>query len=127
LGVVGLTNTIRDAQSVHPVRHTIRADAKPASSTNCEEPYPTAQQLFNTYVGNASLPFGYGAGPGCSGLTPSQENSLYGAPHRGASSKGKGVNIAVFELSAYQHSDIATWAHHFYGPGYTPPLVDVNV
>ncbi len=33
----------------------------------------------------------------------------------------------MFELSAYQHSDINTWAHQFYGPGYTPPLVDVNV
>ena len=33
----------------------------------------------------------------------------------------------MFELSAYQHSDIATWAHQFYGPGYTPPLVDVNI
>src|SRR5207247_9709253 len=27
----------------------------------------------------------------------------------------------------YLHSDIATWAHQFYGPGYNPPLVDVNV
>ena len=33
----------------------------------------------------------------------------------------------MFELSAYLHSDIATWAHQFYGPGYNPPLVDVNV
>ena len=33
----------------------------------------------------------------------------------------------MFELSAYQHSDIDTWARHFYGPGYTPPLVDINV
>jgi hypothetical protein len=41
--------------------------------------------------------------------------------------KGKGVDIAVFELSGYLHSDIATWSHQFYGPGYNPPLVDVNV
>ena len=33
----------------------------------------------------------------------------------------------MFELSAYQHSDIATWAHYFYGPAYTPPLVDITV
>ena len=33
----------------------------------------------------------------------------------------------MFELSAYLHSDIATWTHQFYGPGYNPPLVDVNV
>ena len=37
------------------------------------------------------------------------------------------MTLAVFELSAYQHSDIATWAHYFYGPAFTPPLVDVNV
>jgi subtilase family serine protease len=45
----------------------------------------------------------------------------------GASGKGQGVTLAVFELSAYQHSDIATWAHYFFGPGFTPPLVDVTV
>src|SRR5262249_34525546 len=45
----------------------------------------------------------------------------------GSRAKGKGVDIAVFELSAYLQSDIATWAHQFYGPGYHPPLVDVNI
>src|SRR4051812_29403662 len=44
------------------------------------------------------------------------------APNLGARAKGKGVDIAVFELSAYQHSDIAHWAHQFYGPNYNPPL-----
>ena len=33
----------------------------------------------------------------------------------------------MFELSAYNHSDITTWAHTFYGPGYRPRLVDINV
>jgi subtilase family serine protease len=37
------------------------------------------------------------------------------------------VNAAVFELSAYQQSDIDTWAHQFYGKRYTPPLVDITV
>ena len=73
------------------------------------------------------FPFGYGGGPGCSGLTPSQTNSLYGAPHLGSHAKGQGVRLAVFELSAYQHSDINTWAQTFYGPGYTPPLEDITV
>ena len=73
------------------------------------------------------IPFGYGGGPGCQGLTPSQDNSIYGAPHVGPRGKGRGVNIGLFELSAYQHSDIDTWAKTFYGPGYTAPLVDVNV
>ena len=41
--------------------------------------------------------------------------------------RGAGVNLAVFELSAYQQSDIATWARNFYGPGFKPPLVDINV
>ena len=33
----------------------------------------------------------------------------------------------MFELSAYQQSDIHTWARTFYGPNYTPPLIDVNI
>ena len=105
----------------------MRRPAKASATTSCETAYPTMQQLFSlASTGPTSRP-GYGAGPGCSGLTPSQENSLYGAPNLGPRAKGKGVDIAVFELSAYQHSDIATWAHQFYGPGYNPPLVDVNV
>jgi subtilase family serine protease len=130
LGVIGLTNTQRDTQNAVHVRHfnnTFRSGAKASSASNCETPYPTVQQLISERVGGNALNLGYGAGPGCSGLTPSQENSIYGAPSRGASAKGKGVNIAVFELSAYQHSDIATWAHQFYGARYTPPLVDVTV
>jgi len=127
LGVIGLTNTVRDAQHVYRINNTMRRPAKAASTTSCETPYPTAQQLFDNIVGDQPLSLGYGAGPGCSGLTPSQDNSLYGAPNLGARGKGKGVDIAVFELSAYLHSDIATWAHQFYGPGYNPPLVDVNV
>ena len=33
------------------------------------------------------------------------------------------MSIGLFELSAYQQSDIATWAHQFFGPSFTPPLV----
>jgi subtilase family serine protease len=130
-GVVGLTNTVRDAIHATPLHHRVnavlRAHAKSDAKTSCETGYPTAQQLFDNIVGGQPLNLGYGAGPGCSGLTPSQENSLYGAPQRGPSAKGKGVNLAVFELSAYQQSDIQHWARQFYGPGYTAPLVDVNV
>jgi hypothetical protein len=127
LGVVGLTNTVRNAVHSKHFRNTMRRPAKASATTSCETGYPTAQQLFAFFDNGTNFPSGYGAGPGCSGLTPSQDNSLYGAPNLGARGKGKGVDIAVFELSAYQHSDIATWAHQFYGPGYNPPLVDVNV
>jgi kumamolisin len=41
--------------------------------------------------------------------------------------QGSHVNAAVFELSAYLPSDIATWASTFYGPSYTPRLSNVNV
>jgi subtilase family serine protease len=45
----------------------------------------------------------------------------------GPRGQGAGVNLAVFEQSAYQHADIETWAHTFYGKDYKPPLVDINV
>jgi kumamolisin len=127
LGVIGLTNTVREAQHAFHFNNTLPRAAKASSATSCETPYPTKQQLFGFYVDHVNFPSGYGAGPGCSGLTPSQDNSLYGAPNLGARAKGSGVDIAVFELSAYQHSDIAHWAHQFYGPGYNPPLVDVTI
>src|SRR5580693_647523 len=128
-GVIGLTNTVAehsmlDVPRFNNTMHPIGMKKTNVSGPNsrCETGYPTAQQFFS-----GSFPFGYGGGPGCSGLTPSQTNSIYGAPSVGPRGKGKGVNVGVFELSAYQHSDINTWAHQFYGPGYTPPLVDVNV
>ena len=97
------------------------------TTSGCETPYVTVAQLFAYVNNNTVSPYGYGGGPGCSGLTPSQDNSIYGAPNLGAAGKGLGVTLAVFELSAYQRSDIETWAHHFYGHAYTPPLVDITV
>jgi subtilase family serine protease len=131
-GVVGLSNTVREHSQVTRINNTMRPDAKSAgtssgASASCETGYVTTEELF-AYVNNGTgFPYGYGGGPGCSGLTPSQTNSIYSAPHLGPRGKGAGVNVAVFELSAYQRSDIDTWAHQFYGPNYTPPLRNINV
>ena len=132
LGVVGLSNTVRLHPSVAlpgPARPLGAKAHSSSSGSSCETGYVTSQELF-TYVnsdGADGFPYGYGGGPGCAGLTPSQTNSIYGAPNAGASAQGRGVTAAVFELSAYQQSDIDTWAHQFYGPRYTPRLVNVNV
>jgi subtilase family serine protease len=130
-GVVGLSNTVRERSMVAPDKRISRPVSQPAasasSSASCETGYPTRAQLFNFFNNGVNFPTGYGGGPGCSGLTPSQTNSIYGAPNAGPRGKGAGVTEAVFELSAYQASDIATYAHTFFGPGYNPPLVDVNV
>jgi subtilase family serine protease len=121
LGVVGVENTVRMRS------HVRRSPNSGASTASCEAPYPTVAQLYAAVNDGTSFPFGYGGGPGCNGLTPSQTNSLYEAPDFGPVGKGLGVKIAVFELSAYQHSDIQTWSQFFYGPRYRPPLVDVTV
>ncbi len=122
LGVVGLSNTVR----LHSLYHlTPNSHAGPKPS--CDSPYPDLAFIENVYIAGAAFTYGYGGGPGCSGLTPSQTNSIYDAPHVGARGQGEGVKFAVFELSAYQHSDIDTWAHQFYGPVYAPPLVDIAV
>ena len=127
LGVIGLSNTVRDTPGAYHIDDVIHPAGKSSGATNCGTSYPTRQQLFTMFVGGVMSPAGYGGGPGCSGLTPSQTNSIYDAPDVGPRGQGAGVNLAVFELSAYQHSDIDTWAQHFYGPGYTPPLADINV
>jgi subtilase family serine protease len=133
LGVIGLSDTVR----LHPlapsaVTHSLPASARSTkhsdSAPSCESGYPTTSELFS-YV-NFGTPYpavAYGGSPGCNGLTPSQTNSIYSAPNVGPRGKGAGINLAVFEESAYQHSDIDNWAHAFYGPRYTPPLVDINV
>jgi kumamolisin len=126
LGVLGLTNTVRIHDGVVPARPA-RRPGRTSSSASCQTSYPTLSLLVGQYVNGVSFPLGYGAGPGCNGLTPAQTNSLYGAPNVGPRGKGAGVTTAVFELSAYLPSDISTWAHQFYGSGFTPPLENVNV
>jgi subtilase family serine protease len=123
LGVVGLTNTVR----LRPTYQlTAASKAKHSSEPSCEIPYPQTLAQLDAIPANG--PFnGYGGGPGCSGLTPSQTNSLYNAPNAGPRGRGAGANVAVFELSAYNQSDITTWAHTFYGPRYQPRLVNINV
>jgi subtilase family serine protease len=121
LGVVGLTNTIRLQSHVRLSRY------HQPGNPPCETPYVTVTELFNLANNNTGFPYGYGGGPGCSGLTPAQTNSIYGAPNVGPSGQGSGVHFALFELSAYLHSDINTWTQQFYGPGYRAPLTDVIV
>jgi len=121
LGVVGLSNTVRLQSHVRRAPNGLHAN--PA----CEAPYPTAAQMYASANYGTQFPFGYGGGPGCNGLTPSQDNALYEALDLGPYGAGAGANFAVFELSAYQHSDIDTWGHTFYGNDYLPPLRDVNV
>jgi len=128
LGVIGLTSTVRAHDMAVPTKPASRSGGHgAATAASCETGYPTLSQLVGLYVNGVGFPSGFGGGPGCAGLTPSQTNSLYDAPHAGARGKGKGVNLAVFELSAYLPSDIATWAHTVYGPGFTPPLKNVIV
>ena len=125
-GVVGLTDTVR-LQSL-AVRPSSKAAAKSSSSSaSCETGYVTTAELFDLVSNNVGFPYGYGGGPGCAGLTPSQTNSMYGAPFASPRTEGAGVTAAVFELSAYQASDIDTWATTFYGKRYTPPLENVTV
>jgi subtilase family serine protease len=119
-GVVGLSNTVRPQ-----AQHVLAAHGSPKPS--CEAPYPSIQELYDAVNYGTPFPFGYGGGPGCNGLTPSQTNSIYGAPGATSITQGHGVNLAVFELSAYQQSDIQTWAHYFYGSRYSAPLRNVIV
>jgi Pro-kumamolisin, activation domain len=49
---------------------------------SCEIPYPTTLAQLEAIPING--PFnGYGGGPSCTGLTPSQTNSIYHAPNAG--------------------------------------------
>ena len=127
-GVVGLTNTVRlQSLAVRPTAGSKAAAKTSSSSASCETGYVTTTELFDLVNNNTGFPYGYGGGPGCGGLTPSQTNSMYGAPFASPSTQGAGVTAAVFELSAYQASDINTWATHYYGKRYTAPLENVTV
>jgi subtilase family serine protease len=131
LGVLGLDSAVREHDMVQRATSTVRPSGRASSSAaakkSCETGYPTQAHLFAFFNDGTSFADGFGAGPSCSGLTATQTNSLYDAPKLGAKGKGKGVTLAVFELSAYQSSDITHWAHFTYGNHFTPPLENVNV
>jgi subtilase family serine protease len=133
LGVVGLASTVRTRPMLQvPAATSLPRQAGSAGQggyASCEAGYPTASDLFLQEAETTSffLPTGYGDAPDCSGLTPSQVNSIYDAPHASPRTQGAGVTLAVFELSAYQPSDVDTWARAVYGPDYHPMLKNINV
>ncbi|GAC1566431.1 MAG: S53 family serine peptidase [Ktedonobacteraceae bacterium] len=104
LAVTGLTNTVR----LHPHYLTTRAAAQKAGKATPK----------------------YGAGPGGSGLAPSQTASIYGAQQvyqLGNRGQGKGATLAVFELSGYTPADITNYEKQFFGPTEHVHLVDINI
>jgi subtilase family serine protease len=126
-GVIGLTNTIRlHSLATQPATPMVKNGSKSAGAS-CETGYITKQELFNSVSKGTTFSYGYGGGPGCTGLTPSQTNSIYNAPKASPSTQGAGANAALFELSAYLPSNPETWAAHFYGKSYKPHLTNVNV
>ena len=126
-GVIGLTNTARLHSNVQRFNSTTRPAKSGGATAACENGYPSARTLFDFFNNGTGFSAGYGGAPGCNGLTPSQVNSFYGAPHVGKRGKGKGVTLAVFELSAYQKSDVNAYAHQFFGRGFTPKLQNILV
>ena len=66
-----------------------RPRRSPTSSASCETGYVTTAELFDFVSDNTGFPYGYGGGPGCSGLTPSQTNSMYGAPRSSPRTQGR--------------------------------------
>ncbi len=128
LGVIGLTNLVREHDFVKLREHPAAAQRPTAAPQACEEdPYPTDAQIAGLYLDGTGFPDGYGAGPGCSGLSPSQTRSIYEASNAGPAANGAGVTLAVFELSAYLKSDIRTWGKTIFGAGFHVKLHNVNV
>ncbi len=72
----------------------------------------------------------YGAGPGGSGLAPSQTASLYDATpvyQLGSRGEGKGAILAVFELSGYTEANITAYEHQFFGPSENVKIANISV
>src|ERR1039457_5721091 len=59
LGVVGLSNTVRERSMVQRAKGTIRPSGSTSAAASCEAPYPTRAQLFNAINHGVGFPFGY--------------------------------------------------------------------
>ncbi len=107
LGVIGLTNTVRDAQHARPALQQHDAPGREGvvgdQLRDALSHHPAAVRHHRR---RDQLPLGYGAGPGCSGLTPSQDNSLYGAPNARRAGQGQGRRhrgVRALGLPALRH------------------------
>ena len=122
LGVIGLTNTVRERSMVARVNNVIRPLGKQSTPSvpACEAPYPTTAQLFAAVSYGTPFAFGYGASPGCNGLTPSQTNSLYDAPKPWREREGRRCqrrSFRAFRLPALRHRHVGA---HLLRPGLQP-------
>jgi subtilase family serine protease len=101
-----------------------------AGLTNTAQAHPNYIRTGQAAQSAGKVAPKYGAGPGGSGLTPSQLAGIYGADQvykLGARGQGKGMTLAVFELSGYTPGDIKVYEHKFFGSKENVPLVDINV
>ena len=114
----------------HPHQHTARPARQVVGGVGraARRPIPTEAQLFNVGGQRRQLPVRLRRRPGLQRPDAVADQLDLRRPATSArGARAPGVTVAVFELSAYQESDIATWAHQFYGPNYTPPLINVII
>lgn len=101
-----------------------------AGLSNTAQEHPNYMTTMEAAQSQGKALPNYGAGPGGSGLVPSQLASLYGATGvygQGPKGQGAGTTLAVYELSGYTPADIATYEHQFFGATENVALQDINV
>lgn len=110
--VMGLTNTVR----VHSNAQRAASVAQAANTTTTKPQAKTTPK--------------YGAGPNGSGLVPAQIAGIYDASSvysLGDRGKGRGANLAVFELSGYTHTDPVVYERQYFGLSEHMNITDINV
>jgi subtilase family serine protease len=100
---VGLTNTVRLQSSAVRPSSSKAAKKSSSSAASCETGYVTTAELFDLVSNNVGFNYGYGGAPGCGGLTPSQTNSMYGAPSANPRTEGAGVTALRLPGVGHQH------------------------
>ena len=128
LGVIGLTNTVRDAQHAYHFNNTMRRPAKASSATSCETGYPTTQQLFDNFVGDGPTSPRLRRRPGLQrpDPVPGQLALRRAQPRpRGARARASTSRCSSSRPTSTPTSPPGRTSST--GPSYNPPLVDVNV
>ena len=126
-GVVGLTNTVREHSGVVKPLTGKAAASSAAASASCETGLRDQGPALRLRQQGDQLPVRLRRRPRLQRPHAVADQLHLRRACRQPGNPGLAVNAAVFELSAYLPSDIATWASTFYGAGYTPRLSNVNV
>ena len=128
LGVIGLTNTVRDAPHAKPLQEHAAQARQGVGDDQLRDRLSRPSSSCSPSSTTGPLPLRLRRRPRLQRPDPVPgQLALRRAQPRRERPRARASTSRCSSCRPTSTPTSRTWAHQFYGPGYTPPLVDVNV